>query len=455
MSAETLKRIDKARWWLLTKQPFYGSLAMSLADVIDPTIATACTDGRVIRWNPEFVAELSDAELRFSLLHETLHCAHGHMWRLPMDADGNAAGDYAINDTISGLADVSMPEGCLLDKKYSGLSEEEIYGHITNSPKQKPKKPESGEGNQDGPPQPGDQPQPGAGGGDQDPPKSGDQPQPQPGSDDGQSQPSGGGGDKKKPGSGSSGGGGKASHGETHGHTDSCSHFAPPKNPDLDQAQQDIDNAKLREDWEQRVIQAAQASQAMGAGDIPADMERLLDKMRAQEVDWRRELADFVKNMVSTRNDWSRAARRHAWQPVIYPRRQQDSVGTVLFARDTSGSIDMKACSQFTALINACVEEMGCEGIVVDCNTAIQAEYRVNDYEKCPDVARGSGGTRFQPVFDRAAELEASGEQIAGIVYLTDLDAPAPDEPDIPTLWLTTADREPPFGRAVRVEVER
>lgn len=444
MSAETLKRIDKARWWLLTKQPFYGSLAMSLADVIDPTIATACTDGRVIRWNPEFVAELNDAELRFSLLHETLHCAHGHMWRLPMDADGNAAGDYAINDTISGLADVSMPEGCLLDKKYSGLSEEEIYGQITNSPKQKPKKPESGEGNQDEPPQPGDQPNPGAGG-DQEPSQPQDQ---KPGSGDGQ-QPS-----QQPQAGGSQPSHGETGHGHGGGHGDSCSHFAPPKNPDLDQAQQDIDNAQLREDWEQRVIQAAQASQAMGAGDIPADMERLLDKMRAQEVDWRRELADFVKNTLSTRNDWSRAARRHAWQPVIYPRRHTDAVGTVLFARDTSGSIDMAACAQFTALINACVEEMGCEGIVVDCNTHIQAEYRINDYEKCPDVARGGGGTRFQPVFDRAAELEAAGEQIAGIVYLTDLDAPAPDEPDIPTLWLATSDEQPPFGRSVRVKVE-
>lgn len=428
---DTLKRIDKARWWLLTKQPFYGSLAMSLADVIDPTINTACTDGKVIRWNPEFVAELNDAELRFALLHETLHCAHGHMWRLPTDQIGNQAGDYAINITISGIEGIAMVEGGLLDKKYAGMSEEEIYGQLAS----KPKSDEGGDGDDDGSDD-GEQQPSGGGGGD-------DQQQPQ------QSQPGDGDGDGDKPSKS------PVSNATGHGHSDSCSHFAPLASPGADQAQQDVENAKLRDEWQQRVIQAAQASEAMGAGDVPADMERLLDRMRHQEVDWRRELADFVKNSLSTRNDWSRAARRHAWQSVIYPRRMVDSVGTVVFARDTSGSINNKVCAEFTALITDCVSEMNCEGVVLDCDYSIQAEYRISDYEACPLTAEGGGGTRFQPVFDRVAELEAAGEQIAGIVYLTDLDGPKPDETDIPTLWMVTPVygkyKTEPFGRAVRI----
>jgi predicted metal-dependent peptidase len=78
-----MTRIDQARWWILRHEAFYGALVMSLADVIDTGIPTACTDGRVIRWNPTFVAGLSTKELRGVLMHETLHCAHGHLWRIP------------------------------------------------------------------------------------------------------------------------------------------------------------------------------------------------------------------------------------------------------------------------------------------------------------------------------------------------------------------------------------
>jgi predicted metal-dependent peptidase len=94
---------------------------------------------------------------------------------------------------------------------------------------------------------------------------------------------------------------------------------------------------------------------------------------------------------------------------------------------------------------------MGCEGLVIDCDAAVQAEYVVNAYEECPLTAKGGRGTDFRPVFNRAEELIAEGQQIAGIVYLTDLQGPAPESTDIATLWVATTDRQEPFGRAVRI----
>jgi len=50
------------------------------------------------------------------------------------------------------------------------------------------------------------------------------------------------------------------------------------------------------------------------------------------------------------------------------------------------------------------------------------------------------------------------GEEIAGLIYLTDLygSFPAGDEiPNYPTLWLSiTKDLQAPFGRTVYVEAE-
>jgi predicted metal-dependent peptidase len=379
-------RIDRARWWALalSNQPFYGALAMSLPDVFDAGIGTAATDGKSIRWNTGWVDGLSDAELRFVLLHETLHCAHQHLWRLPADQRGNAAGDHEINLTLKQLSGVSMPADGLADPQYAGMSCEDILRAL-------PDPDPEGEGDE------GDQ------------------------------------GDGKP---------------------DPCGSFtAPADDNGSDPAGQAAADQQLREAWESRVIQAAQAAQALGVGDLPGDMSRMLDRIRRQGVDWRREMADFVRDAASTRNDWSRAARRHAWQPVIYPRKRADDIGRVIFARDTSGSVDDRTAAEYSALITDCISETGCAGLVIDCDATIRAEYELDGFDQCPLTAQGGGGTDFRPVFNRAAELIAAGEHIAGVVYLTDMqcwgDWP---ESEIPTLWLATTGTVAPFGRTVRIE---
>lgn len=427
---DTQLRLDQARWWALTNQPFYGALAMNLPDVIDPSTETAHTDGRVIAWNPSYVEKLTDEELRFVLLHETLHCAHQHMWRLPVDQRGNTAGDHEINLTLKQLQGISMPEGGLADSQYEGLACEDILSRLPKPDEDKGGK-DKDKQDEDGDDQDGN----GSGAGGSGQGKSKSKQQKQKGD---QSQDGGGSGDQPSA-------------------SDPCGTFrAPQQDPSTPAEQQAAEEQSLRNDWDQRVMQAAQAAQALGVGDVPGDLQRILDRIKHVEVDWRREMADFVKDAVSTRNDWSRSARRHAWQPVIYPRRQTDSVGTVIFARDTSGSINDELCAEYTGLITDCVSEMGCRGIVVDCDTRIQAEYEINGWEECPLTAKGGGGTRFQPVFDKADEMVAAGEQVAGVVYLTDMMASDIGSvmSELPTLWLATSDYyDAPFGRKVRIEL--
>ena len=131
--------IDRARWWALTNPAtvFYGSLAAHLTDVIDTSVETAATDGKRILWNPEWLAKLTDEEVRFVLLHEALHCAHAHFDRLPVSEEGNIAGDYAINLLLQGIAGIRMPAGGLLDQKYKGMAEEEILAAVRRQPKPK------------------------------------------------------------------------------------------------------------------------------------------------------------------------------------------------------------------------------------------------------------------------------------------------------------------------------
>jgi predicted metal-dependent peptidase len=378
---DLLLKLDKARWWALGNQPFYGTLAMHLHDRIDEGTPTASTNGQEIYWGPEFLAGLSEEETRFVLLHEALHCAHGHLWRFPADAAdherANVACDHAINLTLGGVDGVKEVKGCLADGQYRGLAEEEIYNRLP--------KDEKGGG-----PMSGDMLAPATGQGDE---------------DDGNGTP------------------------------------------------QETPQETLRERWQRNLIQAVQAARASGRGDVPADLARELDRLCTLRVDWRRETADFVREVVGTRNDWSRAARRHAWQPVIYPRRHQDGLGLVIFVRDTSGSISNDICAEFSGLIGQCLADTGCSGLVLDCDEKIHAEHWLGAGEECPTTASGGGGTDFCAPFARATALAEEGHHIAGLVYLTDLAGgePAAEDVTVPTLWLCTTDRVAESGRTIKI----
>ena len=405
MKTETPIAIDRARYWALTTPTaaFYGSLAGNLTDVIDESIPTAATDGTRILWNPTWVATLTEQEVRFVLLHETLHCAHNHFDRLPHTEEGNVAGDYAINATLEKIAGITMPKGGLRDQRYDDMAEEEILTAIRKQPK-----PQQGQGQ--------GQPQQGQGQG-----------QPQ----QGQGQPQQGQPD-----------------------TGGCGTFITPTAPPAPLGK--TPPPTLKEKWERALIGADMARRQAGRGTVSANLQAELDRLTATaKVDWRQETADFVRSAISTRNDWSRSARRMALAPVIYPRRKRDGIGLLVVGRDTSGSIDRTLCAEFTAQVNLLCAEVGCEAIVIDCDTEICAEYRVGHGDEAPLDAKGGGGTSFDPVFARVAQLIEDGEHIAGLVYLTDGDGDVSvTETDYPVLWGVYGGRTAPMplGRTIAVE---
>lgn len=403
-------KIERARWWALCNPAavFYGSLATHLVDVLDESIPTAATDGKRILWNPAFLESLTDEEVRFVLLHETLHCAHDHFHRLPLTDDGNRAGDYAINRILAGIPGITMPKGGLLDPRFDKLAEEEILARLlaTQQPQPQP-------GNGKPSSQPGNgKPQPGAGKG-----------QPQPGKGNG----------KPQPGASDPGG---------------CGGFIAPATTPNPQGK------TLREKWEGAVLQAEFLAKSLGQGNLPADLARIVERIRAVEVNWRQELADWTRSIVADRADWSRSSRRHATAPCIYPRRKRDQLGTIVVVRDTSGSIDKALCDEFSAQVTQFSADLRCKVIVLDCDTRIHAEYHLEPGDDCPLDARGGGGTDFEPAFDRVAQLLDEGETIAGLVYLTDLDGAFPAEPaDYPVLWAAyNTSNAAPFGRTIHVK---
>jgi predicted metal-dependent peptidase len=122
--------MTKARIALIMEQPFWGTLALRLNLIEDRTLKppTMATNGRYIKYHPDFVHDHSFSEVKFVIGHEVGHCVFDHITR----ANGrqpkrwNKAGDYVINPILidSGM---QMPKQGLLNPAFAGMSADEIY----------------------------------------------------------------------------------------------------------------------------------------------------------------------------------------------------------------------------------------------------------------------------------------------------------------------------------------
>ena len=126
------EKLITARIALLLKAPFFGNLATRLKLVnADEWLTTAATDGRNFYYNSEFVNKLPQKQVEFLVGHEVLHVVYDHMGRR-QDRNPqlyNIAADYCVNadliDSRIGEKITSVP--ILFDKKYAGMSSEEVY----------------------------------------------------------------------------------------------------------------------------------------------------------------------------------------------------------------------------------------------------------------------------------------------------------------------------------------
>ena len=126
------EKLITARIALLLKAPFFGNLATRLKLVnADEWLGTAATDGRNFYYNSEFVNRLPQKQLEFLVGHEVLHVVYDHMGRR-QDRDAqlyNIAADYCVNADLidSKIGEKITVVPVLYDRKYAGLSSEQVY----------------------------------------------------------------------------------------------------------------------------------------------------------------------------------------------------------------------------------------------------------------------------------------------------------------------------------------
>jgi predicted metal-dependent peptidase len=129
--------LNKAKIALMSRNDsaFFTTLAFSLIHEFDESISTAATNGKRIKYNPDFFMSLDHEERVFLMLHEAMHCAYLHMERNQGRDRGrfNIAADHVINLQLIERG-FKMPECGLADPQYATLSTEEVYNLLPENP---------------------------------------------------------------------------------------------------------------------------------------------------------------------------------------------------------------------------------------------------------------------------------------------------------------------------------
>lgn len=131
--------VTKAVAAVVLEDPFYGFLLLRQDIVQDPKVPTASTNGKVLRYNPKFVRELSISQLKGLMKHEVMHCAHSHHIRRGSHDPNkwNEAGDYEINNLLV-QAGQSLPPNGLINAAWNDFGIEHIYNLLPDKTGQGP-----------------------------------------------------------------------------------------------------------------------------------------------------------------------------------------------------------------------------------------------------------------------------------------------------------------------------
>ena len=394
---------------------YSGVFMMGETSVSDEAI-TAYTDGVNKKYGRAFVSALSDVELNALVLHENLHIVFRHLLhnRDLFEENrklSNIAADYVVNDVIVNLKDTSLcklPEGALVDPVFHNMNMREVYRLLKEKCKpregDKPKQPQ----------QPGDQPSSGGEDGNQ-------------------------GGDEGVP-----------------------QEFKDYEFDDHDLSSkegvggpQTAEEAKALDNKIDRALREGALLAGRLGGKVPRSIKELLDP----KTRWQDELKEFVTASCRGKDEytWKKFNRRLLPNDIYMPSVENETIGEVVVAIDTSGSIGQTALDEFATELQSICDAVEPEVVRVLWWDAIVHGEQVfrGQYQGLRELLKplGGGGTRVTSVSDYLKKNKTKAECV---IVFTDgyVEGDVKWEVNAPTLWLVTAHKEwtPPVGRKVVFE---
>jgi len=197
------------------------------------------------------------------------------------------------------------------------------------------------------------------------------------------------------------------------------------------------------------------------AGKLGSKVPRNIEDLLIGKVDWKDVLREFINNQTrgSDEYTWRRYNKRLMANDIYLPSLMNETVGELVIAIDTSGSIGNRELSAFASeLVSIC--DVSCpEKIrVLWWDTEVHGEqlFTAENYQQIDSLLKpqGGGGTNANCVAKYIAKQNIEAE---AIIVFTDgyFDTPKWNI-STPTLWLVTDTEShvPPNGQVVKQNLE-
>ncbi len=412
--------MESTKLRLLLDFPFFGSLAMRMPLVADPSVNTFQVNGIDIKYNPAHVSTLTGSQKMFSYIHEIMHVVLGHFERQGgRDHDlWNIAADFAINQMIPEEHGVRRPHGILLDNTYNGMGAEEIYAMLADEFEGVPR----------------------AGGVD---PESED-----PGDGEVIGREFDGGGNVVSTiyNGGTISSASAGDHGENDGnatiHGDMMTDREAAYESLLERSRQfgEVVEPPPESDVTASGMRgaAAMVAQLMEADGeyIPEQIKELVYTITDTKLPWTEFLSKFLHESCIASYNWMRPNQRYsAVSDFILPSLRSNDAMTLAVVIDTSKSINGIKLGQFMTEFFALIASINYVSLMVlTCSKEVIEEETLYPGQKYEGGISGGGSTKFSPAFARLAEKQISP---ACLVYFTDLgsDDFGP-QPQYPVMWV-------------------
>jgi predicted metal-dependent peptidase len=362
-SEEAKEKLVTARVKMLFNQPFFGNIAcrLQLKDVTDEGwCPTAATDGRHFFYNRNFVNSLNVQQNVFLVGHEIGHCIYEHFLRVG-DRDKrywNMAGDYKINGMLvrEKIGEIIDQVKICYDPKYMGDEwyTENVYDELQAN--QSPIK------------------------------MTLDVHLDVEGEGDGKSSASG------------DGDGDQEGNGKGKG-----------KKPTISK-----DDAKaISDELKNAVIQAAQS---VGAGNVPAEIARMVGQLTEPKMDWRQFIRVTLESNLKSDFTFMRPNRKSQFNNVVLPSMLNEDKIDICLCLDASGSIGQIDATDFLSEVKGIMDQFGSYRIRVwsfDTKVYAYDEFTDDDGRSIEEYQLvGGGGTDFMCNWDYMTENDITPDQL-------------------------------------------
>jgi len=199
--------------------------------------------------------------------------------------------------------------------------------------------------------------------------------------------------------------------------------------------------------------------QAAMAGTMAGGLPREIKEMLVPDVDWRSELAEFVKSVVAgdDKQTWRKPHRTYIAHDLYMPSPYSESIGRLLIAGDTSGSIGNEMLSLFLGHMQHLCNEVNPNGVDIawwDTEVAGVDRFERGNMGNLASAVKPAGGGGTDPSVIPAWIRKEKTEYVCAVV-ITDGEFNGVGNWDIPVLWLVVNNsRVPniPVGRVIHVK---